>query len=101
MSETSYTIYIISDSTGETAATMIRAALVQYPHKDVNIIRCKNVRTENHAENLIEECLQKRGLIAYTVASTQLRVKLKDLSSAKGIPYIDLLDPLLNTLDAF
>ncbi len=101
MSETSYTIYIISDSTGETAATMIRAALVQYPHKDVNIIRCKNVRTENHAENLIEECFQKRGLIAYTVASTQLRVKLKDLSSAKGIPYIDLLDPLLNTLDAF
>ena len=59
MSETSYTIYIISDSTGETAATMIRAALVQYPNKDVSIIRCKNVRTENQAESLIEECFQK------------------------------------------
>jgi [pyruvate, water dikinase]-phosphate phosphotransferase / [pyruvate, water dikinase] kinase len=96
-----YTIYIISDSTGETAATMIRAALVQYPTKDVNIIRCKNVRTENQAEALVEECFQKRGMIAYTVASQQLRVKLREMASAKGIPYLDLLDPLLNTLDAF
>jgi regulator of PEP synthase PpsR (kinase-PPPase family) len=80
---------------------MIRAALVQYPNKDVSIIRCKNVRTENQAESLIEDCFQKRGMIAYTVASQQLRVKLREMASAKGIPYLDLLDPLLNTLDAF
>ncbi len=97
----SYTIYIVSDSTGETAATMIRAALVQYPSKDVNIIRCKNVRTENQAEGIVEECFQKRGMIAYTMASQQLRGKLREMASAKGIPYLDLLDPLLNTLDAF
>lgn len=96
-----YTIYIISDSTGETAATMIRAALVQYPSKDVNIVRCKNVRTENQAEGIVDECFQKRGMIAYTMASHQLRTKLRELAAAKGIPYLDLLDPLLNTLDAF
>jgi hypothetical protein len=100
-SENSYTIYIISDSTGETAATMIRAALVQYPNKDVSIIRCKNVRTEQQAEGLIDECFQKRGMIAYTVASQQLRAKIRELAASKGIPYLDLLEPLLNTLDAF
>jgi len=58
-----YTIYIVSDSTGETAATMIRAALVQYSTKDINIIRCKNVRTETQAETVIEECFEQRGML--------------------------------------
>ncbi|MBX9766313.1 MAG: kinase/pyrophosphorylase, partial [Bdellovibrionales bacterium] len=39
------TIYVISDGTGETAMSMIRAALVQFDQSDVNLIRCKNVRT--------------------------------------------------------
>ncbi len=97
----SYTIYILSDSTGETAATMIRAALVQYSSKEINIIRCKNVRTEAQAEAVIEECFERRGMLAYTVASQQLRNKIRELASTKGIPYFDLLGPLLSTLDTF
>lgn len=95
------TIYILSDSTGETAATMIRAALVQYPQRDVQIVRCKNVRTEEQAERLIEECFERRGMIAFTVASKSLRAKIREMASRKGIPALDLLDPILNTLDAF
>ena len=96
-----YTIYILSDGTGETAATMIRAALVQYSQKDINIVRCKNVRTEAQAEALIEECFQRRGMIAYTVASPAMRSKIREMASGKGIPYFDLLGPLLGTLDTY
>jgi Uncharacterized protein conserved in bacteria len=96
-----YTIYILSDGTGETAATMIRAALVQYSNKDINIVRCKNVRTELQAEAIVEECYERRGMIAYTVASPQMRSKIRDMASSKGIPYFDLLGPLLSTLDTF
>ncbi len=96
-----YTIYILSDGTGETAATMIRAALVQYSQKDINIVRCKNVRTEAQAEALIEECFQRRGMIAYTVASPAMRNKIREMASVKGIPYFDLLGPLLGTLDTY
>lgn len=96
-----YTIYILSDSTGETAATMIRAALVQYSTKEINIIRCKNVRTETQAEAVIEECFERRGMLAYTVASPHLRSKIHEIASSKGVPYFDLLGPLLSTLDVF
>ena len=48
---------------------MIRAALVQYANKDINIVRCKNVRTEAQAAAIIDECFEQRGFIAYTVAS--------------------------------
>ncbi|MEK6773879.1 MAG: pyruvate, water dikinase regulatory protein [Bdellovibrionota bacterium] len=96
-----FTIYIVSDGTGETAATMIRAALVQYSNKDINIIRCKNIRSEQQAEGLIEECSERAGLIVFTVASQSLRNKIRERATEKGIPSIDLLGPLLATLDIY
>jgi regulator of PEP synthase PpsR (kinase-PPPase family) len=96
-----FTIYILSDSTGETAATMIRAALVQYSQREINIIRCKNVRTESQVESIVEECFQNRGMIVYTVAPPQMRAKIRELASGKGIPFFDLLGPLLGTLDTY
>lgn len=101
MSDQGYTIYILSDSTGETAATMIRAALVQYSQREINIIRSKNVRTEAQAEAIVEECFQNRGMIVYTVASPQMRSKIREMAAAKGMPYFDLLGPLLGTLDTY
>lgn len=95
------TIYIISDGTGETAATMIRAALVQYADKDIQMVRCKNIRTEAQVEPLVEEAFERKGLIVYTVVSVQLRNKIRELASSKGIPCIDLLGPLLSTMDSY
>lgn len=95
------TIYLISDGTGETAATMIRAALVQYADKDVQMVRCKNIRTEQQAEPIIDECFERKGLIVYTVVSAQLRAKIFELANAKAIPTIDLLGPVLQTLDSY
>ena len=97
----SYHIFIVSDSTGETASTMIRAALVQYSGKEIDITRFKNVRTEEQVESVVEECFQKQGIIVYTVAIPQLRNKIRDLAAGKGIAYFDLLGPLLGTLDTF
>jgi [pyruvate, water dikinase]-phosphate phosphotransferase / [pyruvate, water dikinase] kinase len=95
------TIYIISDGTGETAATMARAALVQYAEKDVQIVRCKNIRSEDQVTPLIDECFERKGLIIHTVVSENLRNKIKDLAGNKGIPCVDLLGPLLLNLDAY
>ena len=95
------TIYILSDGTGETAATMIRAALVQYPEHEVNIVRQKNIRTEEQVVPIIQECFENKGLIAYTVVSESLRNKIRERTQALGIPTMDLLGPLLATFDIY
>ncbi|MEZ0391847.1 MAG: pyruvate, water dikinase regulatory protein [Pseudobdellovibrionaceae bacterium] len=95
------TIYLISDGTGETAATMIRAALVQYADREVQMVRCKNIRTEAQVEPIIEECFERKGIIVYTVVSSQLRAKIFELATGKAIPAIDLLGPVLQTLDSY
>lgn len=98
---TEKTIYILSDGTGETAATMVRAALVQYNAQEVNIIRCKNLRSEENILKMIDECFEKRGMIAYTFAGLAMRKKIAEVCSEKSIPSTDLLGPLIGSLDEF
>lgn len=94
-------IYILSDGTGETAATMVRAALVQYNAQEVNIIRCKNLRSEENILKIIDECFEKRGMIAYTFAGLAMRKKIAEVCIEKSIPSTDLLGPLIGSLDEF
>lgn len=98
---TEKTIYILSDGTGETAATMVRAALVQYNATEVNIIRCKNLRSEENILKMIDECFEKRGMIAYTFAGLAMRKKIAEVCAEKSIPSTDLLGPLIGSLDEF
>lgn len=101
MSENQKTIYILSDGTGETAATLVRAALVQYSEQEINIIRCKNIRSEENILKMIDECFEKRGMMAYTFASLQMRKKIAEVCLEKSIPSTDLLGPLIMSLDDF
>jgi len=94
-------IYIISDGTGETAMTMTKAALVHYVNHDLNIVRFKNIRTEQQVDSTIEEALQNKAIIIHTVVSRQLRAHLQDKAASYGLPTVDLLGPLLNELDEF
>ncbi len=95
------TVYIISDSTGETAATMTRAALVHFPDNDITLFRYKNIRTEQQIESLVEEAFQAHAMLIYTVVSPQLRLKIRTLANEKGLFSIDLLGPLLGELGSY
>lgn len=94
-------LYIISDGTGETASALVKAALVHYSDKNMNIIRCKNVRTEPQIERLVDEAHEKQGIIMYTVVSESLKRKIQEESAAKGLLAVDLLSPLFLALDSY
>lgn len=94
-------VYIISDGTGETASALVKAAVVHYSEKDIQIIRCKNVRTETQVERVVDEIKDKKGLIAYTVVSNLLKKKIHELSAEAGLISIDLLSPLFQGFDTF
>ena len=95
------TVYIISDGTGETASTMTRAALVQYDQMDINIVRCKNVRTEAQIENAINEAFESKAIVIHTVVSPTMRARIHELASGKGMQTVDLMGPLLTNLDIY
>jgi regulator of PEP synthase PpsR (kinase-PPPase family) len=95
------TIFILSDGTGETASTMIRAALVQYADENINIVRCKNVRTEEQIDALIEDVYARKGIIVFTMVSPQMSRKVIETAAQKGLNAVDLMGPLLLALNNF
>ncbi len=96
-----FPIYIVSDGTGETAATMVRAALVQYSHKEIHLLRHKNIRLWHQLEPIVQDCFENRGLLVHTFAIPDMRHRVREKAAALGLPAIDLLGPMLATLDTY
>lgn len=94
-------IYILSDSTGETAITMVRAALAQYQKQEVHIVRHKNLRTEEQILKVIDDCYRDKGSIIFTFASPGMRKLILERTSEKGLISVDLLGPIIGALDEF
>lgn len=101
MSDKKYSLYIISDGTGETASQMVRAGLVQHANKDINIVKCKNVRTETQVEPLLADVAQNGGIVVFTVVSRMLRKFILESAASRNILAIDLLGPLLVGLENY
>lgn len=95
------TLFILSDGTGETAVTMVRAALVQYQDQEVNLMRFKNIRREEQVESILEDAAQVKAFLIFTVASPALRRHIQESCTVAKIPFFDLLGPLLDSFDLF
>ena len=88
-------LIIVSDGTGETAAQMAKAAMVQFPNEQVYFTRYKNVRNEIQIEAICEDAAINQDLLIYTIVSPQLRAYLSAEARKREIPCVDLLGPIL------
>ena len=100
-------ITIVSDVTGETAAQMIKAAMVQFEeapqfeNHEVVYNRYKNVRNEAQLQAIVEAVAEASDLLIYTIVSPQLRGYLVSQAREKQIPTVDLLGPLMMGLGKY
>ncbi len=90
-------IYIVSDGTGETAAQMVKAAMVQFQSKSENVYisRHKNMREKAQIEAVCEEAAEAKALIIYTIVSPDIRTILAEQAKLRGVMCVDLIGPLL------
>jgi len=94
-------IIVISDGTGETAKAISRAAMTQFPDKDVYFTRFKNVRTKEQIKSIFEEAAIHHDLIIYTIVSSDLRDYISDISRVKHVRALDLMGPVLTTFSNY
>ena len=94
-------IVILSDGTGETAAQITKAAMVQFSDKDIYFTRYKNIRTKAQAEAIFEEAAIHHDMVVYTIVTPELREFIARKAEEKKVPAIDLLGPLLNSMAVF
>jgi len=99
MSNTPVNILILSDGTGETAASIVKATLVQYEERNVETIRYPNIRTARQISSILDKTHPHQTIIAYTIVLDPLRKVIQETVAKKKLPCIDLLGPLIQTFN--
>jgi len=91
-------IFTVSDSSGETAEAVARAAVVQFPPGRASIYRLPQVKNVHQIPGLVREIASDRAVIAYTLVLPEYRETLETEALKHKVPTIDLLGPLINRI---
>ena len=94
-------IWVISDGSGSTAERVLQASLVQFGDENVEVERIPDVRTTDQIKQIVNSAAKKKGLIAYTLVTPELRREIATRANECSVPTVDLLGPLLATLTSF
>jgi hypothetical protein len=94
-------IDVVSDSTGETAEKVVRAALLQFPHAGAAIRLHTRIRSEDGVRPILERAAREGSLVVFTVVSPELREFIHSLSYELKVDALDVIGSLIGKLSAF
>lgn len=94
-------VFIISDSTGETAYHVLQTVLAQFNSEHVRVRRYADITTPQQIHDIVEETAQAEGLIFHTLVSPGLREAVTYLSANRGIRCVDVLGMPIERLSAW
>lgn len=92
-----FTIFAVSDATGELAHNLAVAASRQFEGIAAKIVRRGRILAAK-IPVLIEEVKKKHGVILFTMVSTELRQMLLTEAKKEGIVAMDIMGPSLDML---
>ena len=90
-------VYACSDSLGETAERVARAAASQYNQEEFNIVRVPYIRSEQQIEDIVKKAEENHAMICYTIISPVLRRKLKTLTANSDVTVVDGIGKIATT----
>lgn len=91
-------IYVVSDSVGETAELVTKAAVSQFINSNVTIKRIPYVENPEHIDEVISLAKLNQAIIAYTLVRPRDREYMKMKADLEGILTYDIIGPLMDTL---
>lgn len=100
-------IYVVSDSTGESAERAVNKALTQFTHCfgdgscPVDIIIYKFVNSQDVMVQIVEEAAQVNAMIIFTLVEPDMLNAMQSMCNERGVRFFDMWSPLLHTLGGF
>ncbi|HOB29220.1 MAG: pyruvate, water dikinase regulatory protein [Dethiobacteria bacterium] len=88
-------VYIISDSIGETAEFVIKAAASQYDSEDIEVRRVPFISDAAKIIEVLEEAAQANSMVAYTLVLPELRRVVELEAAQRNIPTADIMGPAM------
>ncbi len=92
-------LHLVSDSTGETLESLVKAGLAQFEAVDAVKHYWPMVRSEGHLDRVLDEVARAPGLVLYTLVARSVRERLEQRCAALGLPVIPVMDPVIAGLE--
>ena len=83
-------IFAVSDSRGETASQVVRAAALQFKGKRYRLLMRPRVRSVDQVEQIVDQAAAERGVIFYTLVEDDTRNAMRVLTIRHSVPAIDV-----------
>lgn len=95
------TIFVVSDSVGETGKNVVKAVVSQFrPHfENVDIRRFPKIEEMFQIEDIVELANEEQACIVYTLVRQDMRAHMQTLAQEAQIEVIDLLGGLLQLVE--
>jgi len=98
--DNSITIYVLSDSIGETGEQVARAAVSQFSPSKYEIRRFPYITDEEQINEVFEEARHEKSIIIYTIVIEKLKEYIIRKSEQFNIPAIDLMTPTISAIQS-
>ncbi|MBA4535860.1 kinase/pyrophosphorylase [Bacillus aquiflavi] len=91
-------IYVVSDSVGETAELVTKAAVSQFNGSGITIKRFPYVEDKSDIAEVISLAKLDHAMIAYTLVKPEMRNYIRELAEKETIEVCDLIGPLMDKI---
>lgn len=93
-------MFIVSDSVGETAELVAKAAAIQYRQglETVSLKRFTHIEDESQLKEIVLHAKELQAIIIYTLVKTCMRKSLHEECQRNGIKSVDLLGPVVQQI---
>lgn len=89
-------VFIVSDSLGETAELVTKAALSQFAGRAVSLHRFPMITSGNDVDAIVLAATQRPTLIVYTLIVPEVRDAMAALTEQHGVIAIDVMGPMMD-----
>lgn len=89
-------IYVVSDSVGETAELVTKAAMSQFNGSNMVLKRFPYVEDKENIDEVISLVKMDKGMVAFTLVKPDIREYMKKRALEEGIYACDLIGPLMD-----
>ena len=94
-------LHLVSDSTGETVASVARACMAQFDHVHAEEHVWSLVRTKGQLEKMIANLDAYPGMVMFTLMDPELREHLRQACGKRSLPCISILGSVVRELSSY
>ncbi len=97
----SITIFVVSDSVGETGESAVKAVVSQFrPNLEkVHIRKFTHINSVELLEKIVQIAVSNEATIVFTLVENEMRKAIKQLANEKDVPVVDLLGAMLDLIE--